>query len=269
MQEAAQRVRPGGMWAHVMAACEYNEPLGERVLLYAEVDWGRVVDKLGGVNRLDLLFKAAFCWEWWAVAAYRLSYWVNARKLPDLGRARVLQKLLDWQQGALLRFCFALNRVMEGLSGARISPLADIGPGFLLAHTGSCGVGAGVRIGDWFTMHQDSNVMGRGGGESAPVLGKCVVLYSGARVLGAVKVGDNVRVGANALVLHDLPPDCVAIGVPARPVVAGERPAGYPGVEQVRDLVATLVQAGELREVGAGRYVDARTGEEIVFENKA
>lgn len=260
---AAEQV--AGTWAHVKAACEYNADLGERVLWCAGVDWQRTRQKLGCSNKLDLLIQAALCWEWWAVIGYRLSHWAHARLVPDLGRHTVMQHLLVWQQGALLRFCNVLGKVLEGLSGARISGLAEIGPGLMLAHTGSCGIGTGARIGHTFTMYQDSNVMAGRANEAAPVLGDNVTLFSGARVSGPVRVGDEVRVGANALVLHDLPAGCLAIGLPARPFVTGEHAPPYPASAQVRDLVATLTESGQLREIGPDRYLDAATGVEIIL----
>ncbi len=256
----------GGTWIHVKSACLHNADLSERVLWCLGVDWQRTCQNLGQATKISLLFNAAFCWEWWAVAGYRLSYWVNSRRIPYLGRHHILQYLLVMQQGVLLRFCYMVGRLLEALSGARLSGLAEIGPGLLLAHTGSCGIGSGVKIGHTFTLFQDASIVGEGGEISAPVIGDYVTVYSGARVYGPVHIGDGAQIGANALVLRDIPPGCLAIGLPARPIAPGAHAPPYPASFQVRDLVATLVEKGALKETAPGRYIDAATGEEITVQ---
>ncbi len=246
------------VWDHIRAACEHNNDLSERTLWRLDVDWQRAKGKLGALSLPDLLFHISFCWEWWAVAAYRLSYWASHRSLPHLGHARLLRRLLMLQQAALLRFSYLLSKLTEGLSGARLNALADIGPGLLLIHTGSCGIGPGVRIGHTFTLYQDASVMSSGRG-NPPVIGDDVILYSGARVIGPVHVGDNVRVGANAVVLHDLPAGCTAIGAPARPVLQGQRPPAYPAWMQLRDLLNTLLPS-DLEQRKPGYYMDKAAG---------
>ena len=52
--------------------------------------------------------------------------------------------------------------------------------------------------------------------DARPVLGDNVSVHAGAKVLGAVAIGDGARIGANAVVLHDVPAGCTAVGVPAR-----------------------------------------------------
>jgi serine acetyltransferase len=255
---------PAGALAHVRDACWYNSDLSERVMWCLGVDWHRTLDKLGNFGLLDRLFHAALCWEWWAVANYRFAYWVHNRRIPYLGRARFLQRLLFLQQGALLRLCYFTSRLTEALSGARLNALAEIGPGLLLAHTGSCGIGAGVRIGHTFTLHQDANVMARSRDEPGPTIGDKVTVYSGARIIGPVCVGDNARVGANAVVSQDLPSGCLAVGVPARPIQPGEHPQPYPASAQLYDLLETLLQRGDLEEISPGRYLDSATGRVVI-----
>jgi serine acetyltransferase len=238
---------------------DYNFQLGERTLWMASVDWQRSIAKFQRYSRADRLFHIAFCWEWWAVAQYRLYNWAHRRALPGLDRYPSLRRLLFLQQAALLRFCYMTSKIVEGLSGARLAGEAEVGPGLLLMHTGSCGIGVGVRIGANFTMHQDANVMATAR-EGWTVLGDNVVLYSGARVLGPLNVGDNVRIGANSVVLHDLPSGCLALGAPAKPVGEGEKPQPYPPSALISDLLLTYTEAGSLDEIAPGEYLDRSTG---------
>lgn len=73
-----------------------------------------------------------------------------------------------------------------------------------------------ARIGKNAVIHQQVTIGLRYPGGEAPVIGDNVFIGAGAKILGGIKVGDGAVVGANAVVLDDIPPDCVAVGVPAR-----------------------------------------------------
>lgn len=240
----------------VKYALAANRELGHKTAWLLEVDWQRSRSRFASLRSIDRLYHVVFCWEWWAVAEYRLSYWAHHRLLPDLGRARWLQRLLVLQQGALLRFCYLTNKLVEASSGARFNPGAEIGPGLMLMHVGSAGIGSGARIGANFTIFQDANVMARRDTTDMATIGDNVTLFCGARVIGGVHIADNVHVGANAVVTSDLPSGCVALGVPARPVLKGQGPDPYPASSQLADLLSSLVQEGSLQEISPGRYLD-------------
>lgn len=53
-------------------------------------------------------------------------------------------------------------------------------------------------------------------GPKLPVVGNNVLIGAGAKILGGVRIGDNAKIGANAVVLHDVPANCTAIGIPAK-----------------------------------------------------
>lgn len=78
-----------------------------------------------------------------------------------------------------------------------------------------CVIGQGITIG------------GRSKIEEVPVLGNKVYVASGARVLGNVRIGDNVIIGANSVVIHDVPDGCVVAGVPAKVIKTGKRIEDY------------------------------------------
>lgn len=274
MQTNAKRPSPIGnvqsrspsdsTWAHTKAILKHNSEVGNKVLWCLGVDWQRHRHKFENFRPLDRLFHALLCWEWWAVVHYRFAYWAQKRALPELGRRLFLRKLLFLQQAALLRFCYLTGKLAEGLSGARIASGAEIGPGLLLMHTGSCGIGNGATIGCNFTMYQDANIVA-GHDLDYATIGDNVTAYSGARIIGPVHIGDGVRIGANAVVTHDLPAGCLALGAPARPIQPGEHPASYAASMQVRDLVSTLVESGELEELGDDRYLDPSSGAVIAI----
>ena len=130
---------------------------------------------------------------------YRLSRWLHLRGVPAL----------PW----LLR---ALNRIVFGVV---LPPGATLGPGVLLSYQGlgtvvhrRAVIGARVVIGTCVTIG------GRSGHAQVPVIEDDVFIGTGAKVLGPVRVGRGASIGANAVVLSDVPANAVVVGVPARVV---------------------------------------------------
>ena len=109
------------------------------------------------------------------------------------------------------------NRFMTGIE---IHPGATIGKGFFIDHGMGVVIGETAEIGDNCLLYHGVTL----GGVSLekkkrhPTLGNDVVIGAGAKVLGAIMLGDNVRVGANAVVLKDVPPNSVVVGNPGRVV---------------------------------------------------
>ena len=117
-------------------------------------------------------------------------------------------------------------------------PCNVFGKGLKINHFGCIVVNPNARIGDWCDIHQGVNI-GENVDKSAPVIGENVwigpgaklfgnitignnvMVGSGAKVLGPFKVGDNVKIAANAVVLEEIPPNCTAVGVPARIIQRG------------------------------------------------
>lgn len=104
-------------------------------------------------------------------------------------------------------------------TGAEIHPAAVAGPGFCLVHSTGVVIGAGVRIGADARLHHGVTLGVPGGVRDTftdPVLGERVMIGAYAVVLGALTVGDDAKIGANAVVRDDVPAGATAVGVPAR-----------------------------------------------------
>ena len=137
---------------------------------------------------------------------YRVAHWLWSRNWLVLGR-----------------FVSHLGRLMTGIE---IHPGAKIGRRLFIDHGMGVVIGETAEIGDDVTLYQGVTL----GGTSLhhekrhPTLGDGVIVGSGAQILGGFTVGCDARVGANAVVLAEVPPGATVVGIPAKPVGA-PRPA--------------------------------------------
>jgi serine O-acetyltransferase len=134
-----------------------------------------------------------------AVMRYRVSrlmYQCGFRLMADILSVRTVQK-----------------------TGADLPATADIGPGLLIHHPNGIVVGYRVTIGSYCVLLQGVTLgqkYARYGAADFPVVGSHVTIGAGAKVLGGVRIGDHSTVGANAVVLTDIPSYAVAVGIPAK-----------------------------------------------------
>ena len=130
--------------------------------------------------------------------------------------------------GRFLARC--LSQYARSLTGIEIHPGARIGKGLFIDHGMGVVIGETAEIGDNVTLFQGVTLGGTGKekGKRHPTVGNNVVIGSGAKVLGSFTIGDNVQVGANAVVVREVPANSVVVGVPGRIV----RQAGrhFPGI---------------------------------------
>lgn len=130
---------------------------------------------------------------------------------------------------------FLLARMISQRSrkktGIEIHPGAKIDEGLFIDHGAGIVIGETTVIGKNCVIYQGVTLGGTGKetGKRHPTLGDNVMVGSGARVLGPVNIGNNVKIAAGAVVLHDIPDNCTAVGVPARVVKRD-------GVKVVQDL---------------------------------
>lgn len=91
---------------------------------------------------------------------------------------------------------------------------SKIGQHFRADHYFGIVIGSGAIIGDYCKMYQQVTIGQKNG--KFPQIGNNVTIYPGAKIIGDIKVGDNAVIGANAVVLDDVPENAVAVGIPAR-----------------------------------------------------
>ncbi len=127
------------------------------------------------------------------------------------------------------RFISHLGRFLTGIE---IHPAARIGRRVVIDHGMGVVIGETAEVGDDCTLYHQVTLgttsMARGH-KRHPTIGRGVILGAGAKVLGAFTVGDNARVGANAVVVEPVAPGSTVVGIPARPVHRTQpRPAFDP-----------------------------------------
>jgi serine O-acetyltransferase len=135
------------------------------------------------------------------VLMYRLSTLV--RKIPYVGK--LLSKILEYS----IRVLFSSD----------ISSKSNIGSGLLIQHGQDIVIGADVVLGVNCTIFNGCTLgnkdLSLSSFKNQPTVGNNVTICTGAKILGPVIIGNNVTIGANSVVLHNIPDNCIAVGVPA------------------------------------------------------
>lgn len=122
-----------------------------------------------------------------------------------------------------------LSNVARAATGVEIHPGARIGPGFFVDHGAGVVVGETAEIGRDVTLYQGVTLGGTGfaTGKRHPTVQDNVTIGSGAKLLGPITIGHGAKIGANSVVVHDVPPNSTVVGNPGHPVrVEGRRPEG-------------------------------------------
>ena len=114
----------------------------------------------------------------------------------------------------------AVSQLARHFTGIEIHPAATIGRNFFIDHGSGVVIGETAEIGDNCTIYQGVTLGGTGKdvGKRHPTLGDNVMVGSGAKVLGPLKVGSGSKIAANAVVLHPVPENSTAVGIPAKVV---------------------------------------------------
>ena len=128
---------------------------------------------------------------------YRLNNWLYRHHIPFLPS-----------------FIYKIQYLLFKCS---IPPSCTIGEGTKFGYGGiAVVVHARAVVGKNCMIGQDVTIGGKSGWYEVPVIGDNVIINAGARIIGPVRIGDNVEIGANAVVVKDVPSNCVVAGVPAR-----------------------------------------------------
>ncbi len=123
-----------------------------------------------------------------------------------------------------------LSQFARWLTGIEIHPGAQIGPRLFIDHGMGVVIGETAEIGADVTIYHGVTLGGVSlkPGKRHPTIEDGVVIGAGAKILGAITVGKNTRIGANAVVVKDVEPDMVVVGIPGKPVQRrGEKPSAH------------------------------------------
>jgi serine O-acetyltransferase len=181
-----------------------------------------------------------------AVLAHRVAHALQAARVPVLPRA--------------------LAYLSRSVTGIEIHPSARVGQALFIDHGMGVVIGETAQLGDNVTVYQGVTLGGTGfaTGKRHPTVQDNVTIGSGAKLLGPITIGHGAKIGANAVVIHDVPPNSTVVGNPGHPVrVEGRRPEG-PDADWVHlpDPIADALKqmAGRIAELE--REVAALRGEE-------
>lgn len=157
-----------------------------------------------------------------ALILHRVSHWIYRLDIPFLPR-----------------FISYLNRFLTGIE---IHPGAVIGKRVFINHGVGIVIGETAIVGDGTTIYQGVTLGGTGKatGKRHPTLGENVVVEAGAKVLGNIQIGNNVRIGAGSVVLRDVPDNCVVMGIPGRVIYQGSSRLSIAHFQP--DLEAQVIQ---------------------------
>ena len=154
----------------------------------------------------------------------------------------------------------------RAVTGVEIHPAASIGADFFIDHGSGVVIGETAEIGDDVTLYQGVTLGGTGfhTGKRHPTLQDNVTVGAGAKLLGAITVGHGAKIGANTVVINDVPPNTTVVGNPGHPVrVEGKRPEG-PDTDWIHlpDPIADAINRLSARIAELERDVAERSGAE-------
>ena len=183
-----------------------------------------------------------------AIWGHRLAHWLWVHRLKLVARF--------------------VSQVMRSLTGIEIHPGARIGSKFFIDHGMGVVIGETAEVWNCVTLYHGVTLGGTtlSKGKRHPTLGDEVVVGAGAKILGAIAIGENSRIGANAVVVKSVPPNSVVVGVPgevvvrSKPRLSPEAPDLNHGLlpDVIGDaLVALMARVEELEQRLAVREVPA------------
>lgn len=135
-----------------------------------------------------------------AVLAHRLAHWLYLRRVPLIPRV--------------------ISQISRFFTGIEIHPGARIGRRFFIDHGMGVVIGETTEIGNDVLLYQGVTLGGTGKekGKRHPTIGDSVVIGTGAKVLGSIQIGNNVKIGAGSVVVKPVPDNSTVVGIPGRVV---------------------------------------------------
>lgn len=153
-----------------------------------------------GISQVGILETfIPLCSNWMAVLLYRISHALYRYHVPELPY-----------------LFYYINSV---LYGCEIHYKTKIGKRFIICHSHGIVIGRDVIIGNGATIYSGVTIGKKDKHTSMPVIGDNVTIGSGAKILGDITIGNNVVIGANSVVIKDVPDNVVVAGVPAKKIV--------------------------------------------------
>ncbi|MEO1622774.1 MAG: serine acetyltransferase [Cyanobacteria bacterium J06632_3] len=142
----------------------------------------------------------------WVMARYRFSRWVMLHL-----HVPILRQFLR-------ALCFVAQKIIEVMTHCEVPDRTQIGPGMFMPHAYCIVIHQDAQIGELCTISQEVTIgaAGRGDSRGVPVLGDRIYIAPGVRAFGAISIGSDVAIGANAVVTKSLPKNAVAVGIPAK-----------------------------------------------------
>jgi serine O-acetyltransferase len=189
-----------------------------------------------------------------AVLAHRVAHALHAARVPFAPRA--------------------LAYLSRTVTGIEIHPAARVGDALFIDHGMGVVIGETAELGANVTVYQGVTLGGTGfaTGKRHPTVQDNVTIGSGAKLLGPITIGHGAKIGANAVVIHDVPPNSTVVGNPGHPVrVDGRRPEGPdadwvhlpdPIADALKQMAARIAELE--REVAALRGTEPGAPAEIV-----
>jgi serine O-acetyltransferase len=184
-----------------------------------------------------------------ALLSHRVSHALHAAGVP------LLPRLLAY--------------VTTSMTGVEIHPAAQIGRGLFIDHGAGVVIGETAEVGDDVTIYQGVTLGGTGfaRGKRHPTVGNEVMIGAGSALLGPIVIGERSKIGANSVVIHDVPPNSTVVGNPGHPVrVDGKKPEGLdadwvhlpdPVADAISGLANRLNELEELVAEQTGRKPEA------------
>jgi serine O-acetyltransferase len=173
----------------------------------------------------------------WAMAVYRFGRW----------RYGIGPRWLRLPFSFLYKF---LQKVVEIVAGIELPCEATLGRRCRIDHFGGIVISGDATFGDDCIIRNGVTVGLRNTGQrGAPVIGNRVDIGAGAKILGSIHVGDDVVIGANAVVIRDVPANSIAVGIPARVLPRKSTPASPSGEAAPPLTVESTHTSGSPNEV--------------------
>ena len=148
----------------------------------------------------------------------------------------------------------SLSMLSRALTGIEIPPSARIGEGLFIDHGAGVVIGETAEIGHNVTLYQGVTLGGTGfaTGKRHPTVQDNVTIGSGAKLLGPITIGHGAKIGANSVVITDVPPNCTVVGNPGHPVRVDGRRVEGPDADWIHlpDPIAEAIQ-GLASRIGA------------------